>query len=140
MTENTFWQSLRKKLVPRIYALKLNISFTAGVPDVWLSGSHGDLWMENKFLQTLPPIVDPTKLLSVLQQQWLLRRHHEGRSVGVLIGSADGHLYFPSLSWLSPVTRGTFQMKARKTREIAEELIEIVGEINPSLWAGLVEQ
>jgi hypothetical protein len=139
MTENTFWQSLRKKLVPRIYALKLNISFTAGVPDAWLSGSQGDLWMENKYLQTLPPIVDPTKLLSVLQQQWLIRRYAEGRSVGVLIGSVDGHLYFHGLSWQEPVSRGTFQTKAKKTREIAEELIELVGEIDPSLWAGLVE-
>ena len=139
MTENTFWQSLRKKLVPRIYALKLNISFTAGVPDVWLSGSQGDLWIENKYLKTLPPIVDPTKLLSELQKIWLKRRHAEGRSVGVLIGSSDGHLYFPSLSWLSPVSRGTFQTKAKTTGEIAEELIEIVGEIDPSMWAGLVE-
>ena len=130
---------MRKKLVPRIYALKLNISFTAGVPDCWLSGIDGDLWMENKYLQTVPPIVDPTKLLSVLQQQWLLRRHAEGRSVGVLIGSADGHLYFPSLSWLSPVTRGTFLTNAKKTRDIAEDLIEIVGEIPSSLWAELVE-
>ena len=95
--------------------------------------------MENKYLQTVPPIVDPTKLLSALQQQWLLRRHAEGRSVGVLIGSADGHLYFPGLSWQHSVSRGTFQMKAKKTREIAEELIDIVGEIDPSMWAGLVE-
>ena len=139
MTENTFWQSLRKKLIPRIYAMKNQAGYVGGIPDCWLSGMHGDLWMENKYLQTVPPIVDPTKLLSALQQQWLLRRHAEGRSVGVLIGSVDGHLYFPSLSWLSPMTRGTFQMKAKKTGEIAEELIERVGEIDPSLWAGLVE-
>ena len=138
MTENTFWLALRKKLVPRVYALKINLRFTAGIPDCWLSGSQGDLWMENKYLQTVPPIVDPTKLLSALQQQWLRRRYAEGRSVGVLIGSSEGHLYFPSLSWLSPVTRGTFQTKAKKTGEIAEELIEIVGEIDPSLWAGIV--
>jgi hypothetical protein len=139
MTETTFWQSLRKKLVPRIYALKINISYVAGVPDVWLSGSKGDLWLELKYLQTVPPVVNPTKLLSILQQQWLKRRHAEGRSVGVLIGSVDGHLYFPSCSWDSPVTREAFQMRAKKTKEIAEELIEFVGEIDPSLWAGLVE-
>jgi len=139
MTENTFWQSLRKKLIPRIYAMKNQAGYVGGIPDCWLSGSRGDVWIENKYLQTVPPIVDPTKLLSALQQQWLHRRHAEGRSVGVLIGSVDGHLYFPSLSWLSPVTRGTFQTKAKKTGEIAEELIELVGEIDPSLWADIVE-
>ena len=119
--------------------MKNQAGYVGGIPDVWLSGSHGDLWIENKYLQTVPPMVTPTTLLSALQKQWLARRHAEGRSVGVLIGSVDGHLYFPSLSWLSPMTRGTFQTKAKTTGEIAEELIEIVGEIDPSMWAGLVE-
>lgn len=131
MTENTFWQSLRKKLVPRIYALKLNLNFAAGVPDCWLSGSERDLWVELKYLQTLPPIVDPTKLLSTLQQDWLIKRHAEGRRVGVLIGSAEGHLYFHSLSWQQSITRGAFRMRATKTKEIAEELIEYLGEVLP---------
>jgi hypothetical protein len=139
MTENTFWQSLRKKLFPRIYAMKNQAGFVGGIPDVWLSGTQGDLWIENKYLQTVPPIVDPTKLLSVLQQTWLVRRYAEGRSVGVLIGSSEGHLYLPGLSWQQPVSRGTFVSKTKKTAEIAEELIEIVGEIPPSMWAGLVE-
>jgi len=144
MTENGFWQSVRKKLAPkgkpaRCYALKNQAGYVGGIPDCWLSGLECDLWMENKYLQTLPPVVDPTKLLSPLQKQWLLRRHAEGRLVGVLIGSAEGHLFFSSLSWLSPVTRETFREKMKKTSEIADQLVEIVGEIDPSLWAGIVE-
>ena len=42
MTENSFWKALRKKLVPKVYALKLNVRYVAGVPDVWLSGSKYD--------------------------------------------------------------------------------------------------
>jgi hypothetical protein len=129
MTETTFWQSLRKKLVPRIYALKLNLNFTAGVPDVWLSGRSQDLWLELKYLQKLPPIVDPTKLLTILQQAWLEARYKEGRYVGVLIGSSDGHLYFPGLSWQSPVTRGTFKTKAKTTKDLTGDLIDLVGEL-----------
>ena len=83
--------------------------------------------------------MDPTKLLSDLQQIWLRRRYAEGRSVGVLIGSSDGHLYFHGLSWQDSVTRGTFQTRAKKTGEIAEELIEVVGEIDSYLWAGFVQ-
>jgi hypothetical protein len=139
MTENSFWQSLRKKLTPRIYAMKNQAGYVGGIPDCWLSGSKGDLWVENKYLQTVPPVVTPTKLLSALQSQWLLRRHAEGRSVGVLVGSVDGHFFFPALSWQSPLTRQEFVMKSSKTGEIAEQLIEIVGEIDPSMWAGLVE-
>jgi len=129
MTENTFWTALRKKLVPRVYALKLNLRFVAGVPDCWLSGSKEDLWLELKYVKTLPPIVDPTKLLTVLQQQWLIQRHNEGRSVGALIGSSDGHLFFPSLSWQRSVSREKWIQSGMTTKEAAELLIERVGEV-----------
>lgn len=134
MTENTFWQALRKKLVPRVYALKLNLRFIKGVPDCWLSGSEDDLWLELKYVRTLPPVVDPTKLLTVLQQDWLRQRHAEGRSVGVLIGSSDGHLFFPGLSWESSVSREKWIQRGKKTAAIAEDLIEILGEVGCDLY------
>lgn len=130
MTESSFWQALRKKLVPRVYALKINLRFVAGIPDAWLSGNLEDLWIELKYIQTLPPVIEPTELLSTLQQEWLKARHAEGRNVGVLIGSSDGHLYFPSLSWLgTSINREDWVMKGKKTNEIAEELIKFVGEV-----------
>lgn len=130
MTETTFWQSLRKKLVPRVYALKLNLRFTAGVPDCWLSGSKDDLWLELKYVQKLPPAVDCTKLLSERQQDWIRRRYAEGRNVGVLIGSPDGHVYYPCLSWQDQqLTRGRFLELAQSTKEVAEMLIEGLGEV-----------
>ena len=131
MTETTFWQALRKKLVPRVYALKLNLRFIAGVPDCWLSGSLEDLWLELKYVQTLPPIVDPTKLLTTLQQDWLEKRYAEGRHVVALIGSPDGHLYFPGLSWQDTVSREKFLQRAQKTKEVADMLVEILGKRLP---------
>ena len=128
MTENTFWTALRKKLVPRIYALKLNVRFAAGVPDVWLSGTEQDLWIEMKYLTTVPPVVDPQKLLSALQSEWLKSRYTEGRSVGVLIGSPDGHLYFHGLSWQCLVSREKWIQTGKTTKEIAEDLIDMLGD------------
>jgi hypothetical protein len=127
MTENTFWQSLKRALGPRVYSLKLNVRFIAGVPDVWLSGSERDLWLELKYLQTLPPVVDPTKLLTVLQQEWLKGRWAEGRHVGVLIGSSSGHLLFPGLSWEQPISREQFLQRAEKTKRIADDLVAVLG-------------
>jgi hypothetical protein len=121
MTENTFWQALRKKLVPRVYALKINLRFVAGVPDVWLSGTEQDLWMENKYLQKLPPVVNVESLLSELQKNWLIKRHEEGRFVGVL--------YFHGLSWQSQVSREKWIQSSKTTKEIAEELIDLLGEV-----------
>jgi hypothetical protein len=127
MTENNFWKSLRKKLVPRVYALKLNVRYVAGIPDCWLSGKETDLWLELKYLKKVPPIVDPTKLLSTLQKAWLMSRHQEGRRVGVLIGSPDGHVYYPGLSWESSVSRGSFISQTMTTTEVANLLVDMLG-------------
>lgn len=108
--------------------MKLNLRFMAGVPDVWLSGSMSDVWIELKYMSTLPPVVDPTKLLSTLQQEWLTSRYAEGRTVGVLIGSSDGHLYFHGLSWQCVVSREKWIQTGKKTKEIAEDLIDMLGE------------
>jgi len=107
--------------------MKLNLRFLAGVPDVWLSGAEDDLWVELKYMSTLPPVVDPTKLLSTLQKEWLISRYNEGRRVGVLIGSPDGHLYFNGLSWQCVVSREKWIQAGKKTKEIAEELIDMLG-------------
>jgi hypothetical protein len=129
VTENTFWQALRKKLVPRVYALKLNLRFAAGVPDCWLSGTLEDLWLELKYLQSVPPVVDAAKYLSGRQKEWLRSRHSEGRNVGVLIGSPEGHVYYPGVTWeAQQLTRGRFTELASPTKEVAETLIEFVGE------------
>lgn len=131
MTENTFWQSLRRKLFPRIYALKLNLRFTAGVPDCWLSGRNQDLWLELKYIQDLPAVVVPKELLSTRQQEWLRLRYAEGRWVGVLIGSSNGHLYFPGLSWDAlVVSKGKWIETSKTTKEMAQYLIDLVGEID----------
>ncbi len=127
MNESGFWQSLRKHLVPRVYALKLNVNFIGGIPDVWLSGSEQDLWMENKYLQKLPPIIDATKLLTTLQQSWLEERYNEGRQVGVLIGSSEGHVFLPGLLWQDSLSRLSFLSRAKSTKNMANQLVELLG-------------
>lgn len=128
MREATFSAALRKKLTAEgIYCLKLNLAFTAGVADCWYSGSQADMWSEHKYLQALPKrvAVQATKLLTPLQQLWLEQRHMEGRNVAVIIGSPQGHLFLPELSWQVPV----FPKDARllTTNELIEQLVAKLG-------------
>lgn len=108
--------------------MKLNLRFMAGVPDVWLSGTERDLWLELKYMKSLPPLISPEKLLTTLQQLWLLDRYAEGRSVAVLIGSSEGHVLFHELSWKTSLTRETFMERAESTREIGDKLVDFLGE------------
>ncbi len=93
------------------------------------------MWIENKRikLKQLPAFLDLTKhdeYLTVLQQEWLTSRYHEGRHVGVLVFSEWGHVYLPGLSWQEPVSKLEFLEKAMDYKDMAEMLIEILGELS----------
>lgn len=90
--ETTFIHSIHKHLPSALYRMKNNNPYTGGVPDVWYSGSLGDLRVEYKFLPRVPQrgSVRPAELLSPLQTEWLRGRHKEGRAVAVIIGCPTG--------------------------------------------------
>lgn len=134
MTESDYWQALKKKIAGRIYAWKINASYAKGIPDWWASGSMQDLWVENKRVASaLPPpsldLTDPKKYLTYHQQSWLKMRYDEGRHVGVIVFSKIGHLWLPGLSWTEPVSRLQFQESAMTMAELADEIVEICGQI-----------
>lgn len=135
MTETDYWQALRKHLVPRIYAWKIQASYVRGIPDWWASGQHQDLWVENKRIaaDSDPPamldLTDTKKYLSVHQQTWLVDRYTEGRNVGVIVFSRVGHIYLPGLKFQEKVSKLDFLEKAMPYKEMAENLIAIVGEL-----------
>lgn len=135
MTETKYWNSFRKYLVPRVYAWKINASYVKGIPDWWGSGANQDLWVENKRIANNgePPLVldltDRTKYLSLHQQQWLERRHNEGRHTGVLVFSKRGHIFLPGLGWQKPVSRLDFLAMCMPYKDMADRLINILGEL-----------
>jgi len=133
MTETKYWQALRKHLVPRVYAWKINAGFIGGIPDVWLSGSEQDLWVENKRVAgNLPAMLDLSnhkKYLSKLQQLWLERRHKEGRHVGVVVFSEHGHLYVHGLDWQKPISKLDFLERSMSYKELSTKLINVLGEL-----------
>ena len=63
------------------------------------------------------------------QQQWLERRHREGRRVGVIVFSCKGHIFLPGLSWQKPISKLDFLSTAMPYKDLAERLINILGEL-----------
>ena len=102
--ETTFLNSIRKKLPHQLYVLKNNNPYAAGIPDLWVSGHKDDLWIEGKWLKAKPKaeynLTSGKKpVLSALQQDWLSKRHEEGRNVCVLVGCPDGCVILTHLDW-----------------------------------------
>lgn len=109
--ENRFIQGVHAKLPARVYRMKNHNPYNSGIADCWYSGRRGDLWVEYKFVQIpkrASTIVDisagESPPLTKLQQEWLKGRHSEGRSVGVIIGTPDGGIWLPGMTFQKPLS------------------------------------
>ena len=104
--ETTFLNNVRSKLPRSLYVMKNNNPYAAGIPDLWVSGHKGDVWIEGKWFKTKPKAEynltsEKNPVLSALQQDWLRKRYEEGRNVCVLIGCPDGCIILTDRSWES---------------------------------------
>ena len=123
--ENAYIAKVHKHLPRTLYRMKNSNSYTAGVPDTWYSGSNGDLWVEFKYLPTVPKrtAVDPLKLLSPLQVKWLNERFGEGRNVAVVIGCPLGGVLLTKKSWESPISAPNFHALIKSNADLAAWIV-----------------
>ena len=131
--ENNFISSVHKHLPMKLYRMKNHNQYTAGIADVWYSGKGRDLWIEYKFIEvpkrpdtTIDLVSGKSPEISALQQEWLRARHEEGRNVGVIIGSKDGGVWLPGLTWNQTFQAKDFLACLRTRKELAEEIIREV--------------
>lgn len=127
MRESTFTSKVKDLLPPEVYALKLNLPYTAGVADCWYSGCGGDLWVEHKYLKAVPREVDliggKTPIITRLQQSWLAKRFEEGRQVGVIVGCAGGGVVYPDLDWQEILTKAEFESRIWPRSQLAAWIV-----------------
>ncbi len=131
--ENNFIGSVHKHLPMKLYRMKNHNQYNGGIADVWYSGKGRDLWIEYKFIEvpkrpdtTIDLVSGKSPEISALQQEWLRARHEEGRNVGVIIGSKDGGVWLPGLSWNQTFQTKDFLACLRTRKELAEEIIREV--------------
>ena len=127
--ENTFISSVHKHLPAKLYHMKNHNAYVGGIADVWYSGDR-DLWVEYKFIvvpkrpdTVIDLITGKAPAISHLQQEWLRSRHEEGRSVGVVVGSKDGGVWFPGLAWDQTYTAGKFCQLMKNRKELAAVIL-----------------
>lgn len=129
--ETQFIARVHKHLPATLYRMKNNNLYHAGIADVWYSGCKGDLWAEYKVLtppkkaETLISLVSGKKpVISHLQQAWLAARHHERRTVGVMLGVKlginAGGVWFPGLTWREEFSARDLMLRTVPVRALAE--------------------
>jgi hypothetical protein len=120
--ETTFIASVHKRLAKEIHREKMNNPYRSGTADVWYSGYKSDLWIEYKFLPTLPKRINTEIVLDLTENQklWLQNRHKEGRQVAVICGCRAGGVVFIDLDWEDPITVEAFLSRVVTRQELAQ--------------------
>lgn len=98
---------------------KMNNPYRRGTADSWYSGDKADLWVEWKYLPTLPKVIYPQKLLHPLQRAWLNGRYKEGRNVVVIIGCPEGGVVLEDAAWNNEIMKQDFLEQLKSATEIA---------------------
>lgn len=127
--ETTFTTSVHRAFKPgaRPYFEKMYNPLRGGTPDVFYSGSVGDLWVEYKFIPRIPITAKILPDLSPLQARWLNNRYDEGRNVAVIVGSPDGGVIFRDKDWLVPIAPEVFKMALKDRATLANWIAIQVG-------------
>ena len=90
MNEHSFIKSIHNSLHPDVYKWKIHDTYTGGVPDAMYAGSHSVLFVEYKYIKTLPKR-NSTNLrhsLSQLQLNWL-NRVNRAAQTALIIGAEN---------------------------------------------------
>lgn len=90
MNEHSFVRSIHNALHPDVYKWKIHDTYTGGVPDAMYAGPAGLLFVEYKYVKTLPARDDTVirHSLSALQCSWL-ERMKPSTNVALVLGVAD---------------------------------------------------
>lgn len=117
--ENQFISSIHKHLPRSVYRMKNNNPYVGGVPDVWYSGSAADMWIEYKYIPTIPKRTSVKVALSALQTQWLSERHGEGRNVAVIVGCPKGGVFMTDHEWSKDWSPTDFMSRILRREELS---------------------
>lgn len=120
--ETTFTAEVHKHLPREVYRMKNNNSYTSGIPDVWYSADLRDIWVEYKFLPSVPQrgIVDGKRIgLTALQASWLAGRYKEGRNVAIIVGVPSGGVIMRNLECVVGLSSAEFAARIQPKPAIA---------------------
>lgn len=124
--ESTFIKSIHR-LIPSVYAEKMNNPYRSGTADVWYSGELGDLWIEYKFIPRIPRSLEILPDLTPRQLRWLGNRFDEGRNIAVVLGTPLGGVIYRDKSWCRPLTSEEIEPLLSSKADIARWILSEVG-------------
>lgn len=124
--ENQFISSVHKHIQHgQPYFEKNNNPYRGGQADVWYSGNKRDMWVEYKWIDSIPKRGWVVPKCSALQLEWLDRHADYERHVMVIVGCKEGGVVYPFwFEWRDGIPAKTFLARLRDRKTIAQYIRE----------------
>lgn len=125
MNEHSFVRSIHNSLSPDVYKWKIHDTYTGGVPDAMYAGPAGVLFVEYKYVKSLPKR-DNTVIrhsLSALQTQWL-ERMKQSTPVALILGVQDSALIIVD-DFATNICKSKYVEHAIPRRQVAQWIYDI---------------
>lgn len=124
MNEHSFVRSIHNALHPDVYKWKIHDTYTGGVPDAMYAGPAGVLFVEYKYVKSLPKRDDTIirHSLSPLQEQWLTRMS-DSTLVALVLGCEDKALIILD-DFSANICKSRYVEEAIPRRQVAQWIYE----------------
>jgi len=123
MNEHSFVKSIDRKLPKEVLVWKIADRYSGGVPDAMYAGPKGILFIEYKYVKSLPKKLETVikTTLSPLQEQWITRMQGWNHSVLLVIGSTD-----KSCLILNKLTKNISKAYYQNNSTTNQNLVELI--------------
>jgi hypothetical protein len=125
LDEHGFIRYIHSKLPPALRKWKIHDTFAGGVPDAYYLGPSGPLWVEYKYVKTLPK--RSTTLVSTCltenQRLWLDDLHRCKQPCALVIGSGTRAVILQRGAWRSDLTVAEFNKISVDRKDIASWIV-----------------
>lgn len=118
--ETRFIQGVHRFLLEDVYREKMHNPYRGGTPDMYYEGNKGIIWVEYKWLDWTPKILNPEESgLTALQTLWLRRAAGNGIPTAVVFGLPKGGVIFENLTWEGSIAKAEIEKTIKPKKEVA---------------------
>jgi hypothetical protein len=127
MNEHSFIRAVHQYLPSEIFRWKIHDTYAGGVPDAYYAGPASALFVEYKYLKSLPKR-DSTELRTSLTPQqihWLNTLHGHNQRVAVVIGAEKSAIVLLDKRWNVYISKSEFLRSAVGFSDVAQWIANV---------------
>jgi hypothetical protein len=129
MNEHSFIRAVHAHLPPEVFRWKIHDKFAGGVPDAFYAGPASTLFVEYKYVKTLPKRDDTLIRTCLTPQQihWLNTLHDYNQPVALIVAVGDQALVLLDKRWNTNISKTGFLKEAIQRNRIASWIAHFCG-------------